>query len=69
MRRIISLVIALMLVFVFAVTGCEKKESDAGKKIKQTMDRAQNAVDKVNKRQKDSIPKEDSGFDEEMPRD
>lgn len=71
MRRITYLVVALALVFVFAVTGCEKKESDAGKKIKRTMDRAQSAVDKVNQRQKDSIPKEDSipkkdsGFDEE----
>jgi len=59
MRRIISLVIALTLVSGFMVTGCEQRESDAGKKIKRTLDRAQDAVDKVNRRQKDSIPEED----------
>ena len=58
MRRVISLAIALMLVFGFALTGCEKRESDAGKNIKRTLDRAQDAVDKVNQRQKDSIPDE-----------
>jgi len=59
MRRIVYLVIAFSLVFVFLATGCEKRESNAGKQIKRTMDRAQDAVDKVNQRQKDSIPDED----------
>ena len=58
MRRVISIIIALVLVFGFALTGCKERESDAGKNIKRTLDRAQDAVDKVNKRQKDSIPKE-----------
>ena len=59
MRRVTILVISLALVFGFALTGCEKRESDAGKKVKHTLDRAQSAVDKVNQRQKDSIPDED----------
>jgi len=69
MRRIISLVMALTLVLVFAVAGCEKRESDAGKKIKNTMDRAQDAVDRVNQRQEDSIPEEDSDTGEDMDTD
>jgi len=59
MRRILLLLMAFSLVLGFMATGCEQRESDAGKKIKRTMDRAQDAVDKVNQRQKDSIPKED----------
>ena len=57
MKRFMALMISLSLVFSVAmISGCEKKESDAGKDIKRTLDRAQDAVDKVNKRQKDSIP-------------
>lgn len=59
MRRIVVLVISFLLVFGFLATGCEKKESNVGKDIKRTMDRAQSAVDKVNQRQKDSVPDED----------
>ena len=58
MRKIISLLTALALVVCFGITGCQKRESDAGKRIKRTLDRAQDAVDKVNQRQKDSIPDE-----------
>ena len=64
MRRILYLFVAFALVFGFMSTGCEQRESDAGKKIKRTLDRAQDAVDKVNQRQKDSIPDEDKARDE-----
>ncbi len=64
MRRIVYLVISSVLVLGFLATGCEKRESDAGKNIKRTLDRAQNAVDKVNQRQKDSIPEEDRDTEE-----
>lgn len=60
MRKLIAIMAGIMLVFgVAAVSGCQKRESDAGKKIKHTMDRAQDAVDKVNQRQKDSVPDEE----------
>lgn len=59
MRRVLSIVMAIFLVFAFSATGCKKRESDAGKRVKRTLDRAQSAVDKVNKRQEDSIPDED----------
>lgn len=57
MKGFMVLIVSFALVFSMAfVTGCKKKESDAGKDIKRTLDRAQDAVDKVNKRQKESIP-------------
>ena len=64
MRRIVYLVISFALVFGFLATGCEKRESDVGKDIKRTLDRAQDAVDKVNQRQKDSVPDEDKATEE-----
>ena len=59
MRRLISLIIAAAFVSgLMLAAGCKERESDVGKDIKRTMDRAQDAVDKVNKRQEDSVPDE-----------
>ena len=59
MKKFVTFAVAAALVLsVGMFAGCEEKSKDAGKNIKRTLDNAQRNVDKVNKRMKESLPKE-----------
>ena len=59
MKKLVTFAVAAALVFsVSMFAGCDDKKKDLGGDIKRTLDNAQRNVDKVNKRMKESLPKE-----------